>query len=179
MLNDPTVRQLWLSDLRTILISVATTLITFWLTSKWKKRQDKGEAKETELSQRLNPDLNIRREYKTVPSSGGSVRSQRWLLNPYWIFFDGDKPKLRNWPEFDLMERRYGDYDDDSGGSDPYYVPLNIETIQSAIDRREWLRCREKQDSVLLFWETEPATAEDRHLFQPLPEPKKGLLKRS
>lgn len=171
-------------DLRIALISVGTsvvtTIITFLITSKWQRRQDKGERKRQEVEDRLNPSKNVRRKsvtYKTDPmgaSGRSSVRHDYWFINPYWIEVSGDTVSLVGNSAAKLTEMFEVD---GRFGTELHPFDLSAKAWTAAKERRDWMKFREVDELVLQYVEAEPSSAEDQHLFQPLPEQRRGLAK--
>lgn len=149
------------------LTSVAITLLTFWVTTKWKKKQDMRDALEKEVADRLNRDLNVRRV-------GVGRTESEWLINPHWIVFFTDEmghnePAVREWIGWDL-EEEVEDGSDGSGDILSHFESLRPKTVDRAARRGEWLRFHESNPFELTYTGTEPCSAEDRYLFRTLPK---------
>lgn len=165
-----------LKTLDTLLVGggggIIGSLATEWLKTKLKlgveSKHKRKEDAAKKLRDRLDPDLNVRREYTTSYMSHGSHRNRKWLVNPFWIAYEDGEPSLRGW-NHKLMEVGPGRSDGQGGIVREADVSLVPARVVQARERREWLAMWEDRDGELRFHQTEAATAADACLFQPLP----------
>lgn len=160
------------------LVSVVTTLLTYWVTSKHARKEQRRDEERAQIVARLDVERNVVRQHTVQNTEIGPRESRRWCVNPFYITYLDGVPKLNGWGDHALEETRYGNADF-AGGRRTWLGPLSEGVVQSARNRKDWIVFYEDAiKPVLTFWMLEPCDADDAFLFQPMPEPKRGLIDR-
>jgi len=156
--------------IQTMLIAVGTSVATViavkpleFALSRWLDQRDKAKS---QLRDRKNPELNIRKNTDLVRGHIGSHQMDEYWINPFWIEKNGDKAYAATLESYELVEM----YSPLGPGiaKVPAAIPVQEDTLKRAREDKEWL-VFQRWRKELTFKRFESSGLEDRYLFQPLP----------
>lgn len=115
--------------------------------------------------ERRSPDRNVTQKR--------TDKSIQWRVNPFWIEITNGRPAIRTFESRELQNRGLS-LDQmlslyDNRPTKPNYIEPHV--IDQAKANFRWLLFNEFPNDQILYLDNvgEPASADDRHLFQPLP----------
>lgn len=151
----------------TFVVALVTASAVCYMQNRLTRRLMAKDEEAARRDARRNRELNVRREYTEVESNlpfRGKIKKKIWRVNPYWLEYHGDCVKLKDWPDFEILERKQ--VKQEGGGSRSQTFPLDYwHHVESAKYRHEWMVFSELGEGRLIFKSTEPCSPEDAPLF--------------
>lgn len=160
---DPKIQAMLIAVGTSFLTVVATKPLDFFFTQQFENRKKR----KAELADRLDRDVNIRKNVQQAKGSFGRYEIEEFLVNPFWIEWEGGKCFIRQDRTFELMEE-YVEHKAGQISGIPKDIPLTATRVERSKLDKEWMVFT-KDAGALRLSEREVSKISDRHLFQPLP----------